>query len=806
MLQSLKTSDIDYRLLEGLSQKEIFHYFAGEILEKADQLTKEFLLKTAFLPSMTLEAAEKLTGLPAAQVLAALYEDHYFIERYLREKVAYRYHPLFREFLLSVAHTRLSPEEVRAIEREGARALLGLGQKEDAVDLLVSAQDWEVLVPVILHQAPALVSEGRSQTLEGWIRSLPEEVRSEYGWLLYWLAVCRQPYDPDGSRLLFDRSFTRCNETGDTAGALLAWSGAVVSITYGLLEPMCGRRQVQLLNPLIHWLDAFMASGGSFPSLDIEAMVASSMVAALMTERPYHPEFRAWADRAFMLSRSVASVSLRLQNSLCVAFSYMWLGNYAGWAMVVAGQDKTAKARDPVHAIIWRFIKATALNQMGPFDQSPLPLVEEGLKISSQSGVVVLVPMLLFEGCFGALDRGDFRKASDFLKQLESMLGGTHTIFDLRYHSVAALYHFRIGDRCRAVAHAQQVITFSPDDVGFFPAAAAYLCSAMILAAAGLRDEAREHIAAYRRLPQTPSRIMEYTSLIAEAALALDEEAPDALNTIRHAFRVGREEGFMTPIYCFMPSLMSRLCSTALKAGIELEYVRTMIRTRGLMPDEPSADVASRPWPLKIYTFGRVVVTVNDEPLSFSHKVQRRPLTLLKALIALGGKDVREDVIEDLLWPEAEGDAAHIACKTALSRLRSLLKTEGVIEVREGKLSLREKLVWVDTRALDTVADRVSDLWMERHARRVVDEAKEAASLLSDVYKGDFLETDDEPWIGPTRDRLRSKCLRAVEKLADILGGTEEDNNISALHARLIDASMAVKVDHGRLRPAEPHV
>ena len=426
--------------------------------------------------------------------------------------------------------------------------------------------------------------------------------------------------------------------------------------------------------------------------------------------------------QGFTLSPSIANDSLRLLISLSAGASYMWLGDYARWAMVVTEQEKTAKSRDPLHAIFWRYTKAMTLNQMGPFDQSPLPLVEEGLKMSSESGVAVWVPMLLFEGCYAALDRDDFRKASEFLVQLEPMFGGTRTLVGSRYHQVAALYHFRTGDTRRAVAHAQELLGFSPDDIGPLMAAATYLCSAMILAAAGRRDEAREHIAAYRRLPYTPSRILEYSCLIAEAAVALDEGAPEALDIIRHAFRIGREEGYTTPFYCFIPSLMSRLCSVALKAGIEVGYVRTMIRTRGLVPGAPSAYVAAWPWPLKVYTFGTVVVRVNDQPL----KVQRRPLALLKALIALGGKDVREDAIEDLLWPDSEGDAAHIACKTVLSRLRSLLKTEGVIEVREGKLSLSEGLVWVDTWAFETVAERISSLWADRHTRRVVEEAKEA--------------------------------------------------------------------------------
>ena len=163
-----------------------------------------------------------------------------------------------------------------------------------------------------------------------------------------------------------------------------------------------------------------------------------------MLYRPYHPEFRAWVDRAFRLSRSVASASLRLDISFWAAASYMWLGDYGRWAMVLAELETMATSREPLQAICWRYLKAMALNQMGPFDESPLPFVEEGLKLSSESGVVVWAPMLLCEGFHGALDRDDFRKASDFLKQMESMLGRASKVFDLRYHEVAALYHFLI--------------------------------------------------------------------------------------------------------------------------------------------------------------------------------------------------------------------------------------------------------------------------------------------------------------------------------------------------------------------------
>ena len=98
----------------------------------------------------------------------------------------------------------------------------------------------------------------------------------------------------------------------------------------------------------------------------------------------------------------------------------------------------------------------------------------------------------------------------------------------------------------------------------------------------------------------------------------------------------------MTPFYCWIPSLMSRLCSVALKAGIEVEYARTMIRTRGLVPEEPSADVASWPWPTRIFTLGRFEILVEDKPIDTT-RLQKKPLSLLKALIALGGERVREE-------------------------------------------------------------------------------------------------------------------------------------------------------------------
>ena len=658
---------------------------------------------------------------------------------------------------------------------------------EDAVELLIESREWDEVARLVLAHAPSMVPQGRAQTIVAWINRLPDEVLSQTPWLLYWRAVCRQPYDLEESRLLFERSFTLCNETGDSAGALLAWSGAVMSNVYGRHEPTY--RQRRPLDPLIDWLDAFIAGGGRFPSVDIEAMVACGMMTALLLDRPYHPEFRAWIGRAFMLLPSIAGDSLRRQILNAVGASSIWLGDYGRLAMVVTDLEKTAKSRDPLQAILWRFAKAMALNQMGPFDQSPLPLVEEGLKMSSESGVAVWVPMLLFEGCYAALDRGDFPKASEFLAHLESMFGGARTIVGSRYHQVAALYHFRAGDTRRAVAHAQQLLSFSPDDLGLLMAAAGYCSSAMILAATGRRDEAREHIAAYRRLPHIPSHILEYTCLIAEAAVALGEGAPEALDTIRHAFRIGREGGYMTPYCCFIPSLMSRLCSVALKAGIEVEYARDLIRSRQLFPETPPLDIPHWPWPTKIFTLGRFEILIEDKPIDAT-RLQKKPLILLKALIALGGEGVREETLSELLWPDAEGDAAHTSFRTTLFRLRRSLGSDEAILFHEGRVSLDARRVWVDTSAF-------GQLCVQAEHRK--EDASSLAGRAVELYRGDFLPGEEEHWVLSPRARLRDRFLRLIVALGDELEKEDRWDDACASYRAALDVDDLAEEFYQRL-------
>src|SRR4030095_16412518 len=96
----------------------------------------------------------------------------------------------------------------------------------------------------------------------------------------------------------------------------------------------------------------------------------------------------------------------------------------------------------------------------------------------------------------------------------------------------------------------------------------------------------------------------------------------------------------------------------------------------------------------------------SDEPVRFARKVQRKPLALLKALITFGGRGVREELVMDALWPDAEGDAARDATASATHRLRGLLGHEQAVLRQEGQLSLDGRLCWVDVWAVERLLGR----------------------------------------------------------------------------------------------------
>ena len=194
----------------------------------------------------------------------------------------------------------------------------------------------------------------------------------------------------------------------------------------------------------------------------------------------------------------------------------------------------------------------------------------------------------------------------------------------------------------------------------------------------------------------------------------------------------------------------------------DLLWRATALLERELETQRPRMAVVNSP-AIRICALGGFLILRNGSPLPRRRKAPGKPLTLLKALVALGARSVPGHTLADLLWPEAEGDHADARLTTTLHRARALLGMPGAILKNNGELSLNRELVSCDVVDFHAVLQRIDT---QQHS------ARESSSLLLKAYPGSLLPAcTGEAWLQPCRERLAAKFAGAVARVARQLEG-----------------------------------
>jgi DNA-binding SARP family transcriptional activator len=759
LLEKYGAEGIDPRAPDRHPPEEIFDYFAGEIFDKADPELRAFLLASAFLPQMTAGMAERLTGQARAQqILSYLNRNNYFTLKYPHGEPVYAYHALFREFLISRAKSSHSEEETARIQRTAAVILAEHGHAEDAASLLRESGDWEELIRLILSQAPSLASQGRFGTLEEWIRALPQNTLEEIPWLRYWMGVCRMAFQPGESMLHFERAYRAFRECKDAPGTFLSWSGIVESIVFGLQEFKAMDRMIAELNDV-------MEETGSFPSREIEERICCSMMKAIAFshEGTNGCDKELWVERALSVARTSADNSVRAEALISLLFHH--LGSDFQKTGVALDMLRELARRPGAPTIVRvQLCWASAFHALmtGNYELS-MKSVTEGLDIADAAGVHVMDFVLMGNGILHFMINGDFAAAKDFLRRMAASSVMATPYDQAFYHHLAAWMALGEGDLAKSRLHSEQSLRLA-DDVGeYWAIHLVYLQKAFLCFESGAEEEAFSALASSRRAISGGGRgeFSKFVCPLTEAFFLLRKgEEKKALAPLRVGMQAGREKGF-GGVYLACPGFLELVTAKALEAGIEPEYVRELIRKNRLVPGDAQLGLEQWPWPVKIRTLGGFEILRDGKPLSFSRKVQQKPLAMLKVFLALGGKEVPEEKITDALWPEAEGDLSHQSFATTLRRLRVLLGDERAILLRDGRISLDDRYCWTDVRALDrfiSEADREKESPKHDVARH-----REMISRVLDIYRGPFLSGEgDHPAVVAFRERLRGRFLRCV--------------------------------------------
>lgn len=374
--------------------------------------------------------------------------------------------------------------------------------------------------------------------------------------------------------------------------------------------------------------------------------------------------------------------------------------------------------------------------------------------------------VLLAELAYCNLTAGRLTEARRYIQEFPGGLPGAR-LYDKGFlYFLLAWEAWLEGRLPEALATAQEDDLYARHFAELHPMGMTRLMWIQIEASRGNRAAALRHLGELRQWSRrVGSRIFEFARAQALAQLALEWGRPQrADGVLRVAFALARRGGYANLPF-FRSETIARLYARALEAGIEVDYVRGMIRKRALKPPPEARSTELWPWIIKVTTLGGFSLRIDDKPMEWPRKARRKLIDLLKALIAFGGEQVPSAKLADELWPDAEGDASDSAFKSTLHRLRKLLGYEDAVYLRDGQVSINPVYVWLDLWALDPLLEEIESAAAHRSPDETSSDLEELATRIFSLYRGRFLDESELPCVEALRESLHRKFLRALETL-----------------------------------------
>jgi ATP/maltotriose-dependent transcriptional regulator MalT/DNA-binding SARP family transcriptional activator len=759
LLEELRLGRTPLLVPRAGSPGAIFDYFAGEIFRRTDPDTQNVLLRSALLPVMTVRTVHELTGeRRAGRILNALNRNNYFTQRQDLPEPVFQYHPLFREFLRNEAQRRLPAEDLRRLQQRAAALLEAEGNGEEAIALLQQIGDWPRKTSVIQKLAPALLTQGRGATLAQWIEDMPAGTIEASPWLGYWLGCARLASHPVEARQHLEAAYARFETTADVPGSFLAAAAIIDShvIEFGDFTP---------LDRWIGELERLVSAHPRLPTPSIETRVACRLFLAMIYRQPQHPDLPRWEERVWRIVLESDDVELRVFIGAHLLLYYTsWTGQLRRGEIILdtlrplAGQPGVS----PLARITLGLIQSVYYWVSGD-SQRALDDARTALALARDSGIRAWQVFLGVQTAMAALSLGDRPAARAALAEVAPHL-------DLnRYLDSAVYYH---GAGWLAQADGDPAGQLEKHRLGLELAERSgspfFVALELIELNRALRLHGLPASAAGKDRAEAIARAMRSNSLDHLAALAeaesalIDGNAAACREPIRRAFFLARQHGAYNHSH-WRTDTMSRLCALALEHDIESDYARELVRRRQLPPPSDSQAPEQWPWRFRLYTLGRFALVRDGEPVAFTGKTQRKPLDLLRALVALGGRGVSVSLLAEVLWPDAEGDLSKHNLDTTLYRLRRLAGADDIVIFQDSRLTLNPGCCWVDVWALERLLNELP---------RQLQQGLPPTVLLDGLQRccqGDFLSGSGEGWVLHARDQLRGKVLRAIVQLGEAL-------------------------------------
>ncbi len=749
--EHIRRTGVEALNLSTTTPASIFDYFAGQILTRLDEDSRNFLLLTSLFPQMTAVMASQVTGeVDAQDRLEFLYRQHVFTDRRDGDEPTYQYHPLFSTFLRTRLKETRQHGEWTELATRSASLLESAGMIDEAAELFQQAQAWQPFIRLTLENAERTLAQGRHQTLATKIKAIPEELRVQIPWLQVWLGMAQLVSDPLESRRTLIATYNAFVSAKEIPGQFASVSAIIETYRIAWAEFISADPWIAKLDEL--WL----AHEDKVPQpMQAQALMALSVVVF----RPTYPRL---IDLLAARSWVALSQSSNSRNAILIAQGLLQYclckGDIIAGNIVVehVAQKVDLESVDPIHAIGWYTTKINydaAL--LADFDSANASFVTAE-KLVQSSGVIVLNSLLYGNAAHAAIASGNLALATKLLQIMKGAVPPFQLLNVSFHHYLSAIVELHRNNPHEARDLASKALKIS-EQLGLeLPSAFNALALACAQIELGNVDEATTYfdqiLEVFRRggslqLEWVTLCLMLYADVKAGRSTSIQAD-------LRKWLAIAREHGYLTNYPC-LPKVQETVCALALEHDIEIQHVKRIIRANRLIP--PSSDITNWSWPIKIRVLGKFSIELDDVPVEFGRKSPKKDLALLKLLVPGGGNSLAEAALKDELWPESDGDLASNNLKQSIHRLRTLLWNHQAIESKNGMVTLNGTQIWVDAWAFESFCKKENRLngdasSLGQYGRRLVE-----------LYQGNVLvDGMDLPSLVSYRERLRGVFVESV--------------------------------------------
>ncbi|MFZ5642950.1 MAG: BTAD domain-containing putative transcriptional regulator [Bacillota bacterium] len=174
--------------LSALKNKDsnLYSYLSNELLNHLPGELHNFLLDASLLPYLEPELCDTALQCSDSDKKIKQLHAHGLLSLVEDETINWRLHHLMGEFLEQKMMDLRPPEYVEAVRSRAAAFLERKGDIDRALEQVVACSDWPTAVNLIHSYGDKYFFQcGRLDVLNSWIGRLPEELRDNDPWLLY---------------------------------------------------------------------------------------------------------------------------------------------------------------------------------------------------------------------------------------------------------------------------------------------------------------------------------------------------------------------------------------------------------------------------------------------------------------------------------------------------------------------------------------------------------------------------------------------------------------------------------------------